>query len=736
MLKTLGKLSSRWSLGLCVCLWSAATVSNADEIKLGTAPSNPTAAGFLLDVSAPRLAQEGYRPVRLRFKAVGQSFQRQRNLTIHMRPRGTYRTAFDYQFECSVSLPEGKKQFETVVMVPQFYRWSELVVRVMEDDQRLGRNNSVMKLNNLVLDQGQNFSLGVIVSSKAGAQANNAPFPDLRSFSTVFGNDQIYDRAEVFDGRQSRNFAETLTSGFMRVRTLDEDLLPQGWLGYSQLDVVLASYETIRRIEQTQPEGFTALLKWVVAGGQLWVYGTSKMGGNENSEFVRLCKSDLTSDLWIGKNVVLPKLVKDGMRLSETNCTTYLQYQPWNGSFYADQSGGNDRIRKNVYEKMVSSESPMTRTVPAREIQSQFDARVFGMGSIVCIHESDPFPGTFQFWYSIDRTVNPRRGNGKTNAVDYSSGNESCWWWMIDSVGRPPVTAFVISNGVFAITMGPVLYFWLRKKRRLFFLFFLAPALGLATTLGLFGYAFFSDGISSRARLRQLTWFDGRSVDASGQSPSVTETRHTYYTILGRSEGLIFDRDTLAMPMVRDSIYERYVSADGTNPGPCSIRQTGDQLRFGGDFLQTRMQSQFLTTRPDYSGPPVDLQPTESGYRVTNLTGEKIQRFGYRDDGGVWLAENVPVDGSMELREVSTDPFGLVAQNTLYPSANEWVLSIRISSQFQLSERTLVESEFDSWTRAKKPGSFFCLTEVPESEFALPDCRKEKCTRLIGGFLK
>ena len=49
--------------------------------------------------------------------------------------------------------------------------------------------------------------------------------------------------------------------------------LPVRWIEYSGLDIVCIRLDELARLKQDRAESFEALLQWVAAGGNLWVYG-------------------------------------------------------------------------------------------------------------------------------------------------------------------------------------------------------------------------------------------------------------------------------------------------------------------------------------------------------------------------------------------------------------------------------------------------------------------------------
>jgi len=48
--------------------------------------------------------------------------------------------------------------------------------------------------------------------------------------------------------------------------------LPKKWIGYTSLDMVIATPDELERLKKNSPEKLTEMLRWVRAGGNLWVF--------------------------------------------------------------------------------------------------------------------------------------------------------------------------------------------------------------------------------------------------------------------------------------------------------------------------------------------------------------------------------------------------------------------------------------------------------------------------------
>ncbi|WP_372898061.1 hypothetical protein [Stieleria sp.] len=743
-------------------LGTLTTVSAAaEEIQLGAAPSNPAKAGFTMFVITERLGNEGFQPITLRFRAIGKSFTRQRSLRILFRPRTQYATEIDFQFACQVTVPQGVKTYDMPVLVPHFYRWESCSVQVIEDGRRLGKVASKLAIPASVKDWGQYMSIGVMVPRDAAT--STAPwtrFPDLRSIATILGEGAISEKANVprLSGKQARKFVDDVVYGWARFRVIDEDALQPSWIGYSQLDVILAPYPLLQRIEQEQPDRSAELKRWVSAGGQIWAYaaplqaaasqGTQTPGqqatstsasppaGADPPSWLAGARGDVNKSFryWADPSSV--------MTLSQPNDTSAIQYQPWNyGTYYSNSYayGSSEKTRQSVYDDLVAVKHPMVQTVTKKKLLAGLGVMPYGWGRVVLIEQQDPFPGSFQLWKSLEMD---KQKWGERNGVEYATGNDSYWAWLMSTVGQPPVTMFVILNGLFVLVMGPLLYFGLRRRGRLYLLYFLAPALAFLATMGLFFYAFLSDGFDNRARIRQLTWIDGRhpvSPPGDGQPgrvPVIDQSRQTYYTVVDNQRGLRFAGDAFVLPVHHSEMMNNYNYrvADDSRPGGFLIDQVGDDRLYSGDFLPTRTQVHYLVTRPHVGVSPIEIDFGGETVSLTNHLPTPLSIVGVRDDKGkYWVARDVASAATVTLEKANSNTLSMIALGVVDPDSTQ--MPTPYQNRVSMNDRTGIEERLLEFSRNPQWRSFLALTEVQADQFALRECVQDECVRMIGGLL-
>ena len=100
-----------------------------------------------------------------------------------------------------------------------------------------------------------------------------------------------------------------------------------------------------------------------------------------------------------------------------------------------------------------------------------------------------------------------------------------------------PVGQFQFLVTLFAIAIGPLNYWLLKRANKLPMLLATVPIAAAGTTLLLFMYGLFADGFGVRARARTLTLLD------QTQEEAVSWGRLSYYAGLAPRDGLAVPTD-------------------------------------------------------------------------------------------------------------------------------------------------------------------------------------------------
>jgi hypothetical protein len=177
----------------------------------------------------------------------------------------------------------------------------------------------------------------------------------------------------------------------------------------------------------------------------------------------------------------------------------------------------------------------------------------------------------------------------------------------IPGLGKVPVRLFFILILAFAIAVGPVNYFYLRRRRKLGMLLVTVPVAGFGMTAIILTYGLFAEGFGIKGAGRSVSVLDQRSHEV------VSAASRTVYAGIGPS-GLTPAPGTylFSNSLIRFGAFVR--SADRTHRLDIDMDRGG---RFGGGLVPSRM--------------PTPLYTLHQGRARERL------RFRRRDDSGLEL---------------------------------------------------------------------------------------------------
>ena len=177
---------------------------------------------------------------------------------------------------------------------------------------------------------------------------------------------------------------------------------------------------------------------------------------------------------------------------------------------------------------------------------------------------------------TLARGVEPMLGDGRFRD------------WTVPGVAQPPVYTFMGLLAGFVVLVGPVAYRRTTRAGRGYLMFLIAPVLAGVTTTAMFAYGVVADGFGTKARVRQITFVDGRSGDATER------TRATYFAGIRPRGGLLFAEDRKVFPYPQGGQRVWQWNVDEVPEQVDSIEANGSGLRFGPSFLPSRRQRQFV----------------------------------------------------------------------------------------------------------------------------------------------
>ena len=247
------------------------------------------------------------------------------------------------------------------------------------------------------------------------------------------------------------------------------DSLPDSWIDFSGLDFVAISRDDLANLK---PSSRSAVLRWVHCGGNLIVHHVGK-----TSKDVETLESLLE----------LPEKAAVGAKWTESD---------------------------------------------ERKTPSPFATRELMLG-LRCAFP-DQLPDSPIAWSVFLSTVGqPRSSWMQRHGVVPEVGTEEFFNFMNPGIRGVPIYGFMVLITAFAVLIGPVNYFYLRRKRWLWLLLVTVPATALVTSVLLVGYSVAAHGFSVRSRIRSLTVLDQKSHSAvtvaslalfAGVAPGGTES--------------------------------------------------------------------------------------------------------------------------------------------------------------------------------------------------------------------
>jgi hypothetical protein len=388
------------------------------------------------------------------------------------------------------------------------------------------------------------------------------------------------------------------------VRTSDHEviepfLLPDNWLAYSGLDVVLIRMELLAGLAETQR---SALIDWVRSGGTLLVYNVEQPA-HESAEFARLV--ELNGSLQGGGWTTASQHARRVINVIDVD-----QYN-------------NASSRSGSFDEFTWEDSP-----------DVFAWHAIGFGKVLGF-QGDPFSGSVQDWgWVLDAIGSDRLHWTQRHGVAGRAENEEFLQFLIPNNRSVPMAAFLIFISVFTFVIGPFNYYVLAKRGRLNFLVVTIPAIALVTSVVLFAFSAVSHGFGVKSRVRSLTLIDQNSQTA------VSTTRLALYAGLAPSEGLSFSPATAVIPIWPGSSEFQNGRVDWT-----------EKQHLSTGWLRSRTRTQFLTINVRPERGRLTIEPGESGsLNVTNGLEWDLEALLVSHDGEFYYGTSLAAGSAKSLQ--------------------------------------------------------------------------------------
>ena len=536
-----------------------------------SAPGYSKQSGLQLTVDSTWAGTRGYRPIRV-IVTTPKPVTADKQLTIEFRARtwqlGEAATTVEHDFELS----QGMSTTTTEFLVPQLFDWSvcswDLWVDGVQDEENCVENSG--------FNLGNNSGIAVGVEATRNAAL-------LRS----------------------SRLAQAVAGGAVDEMRFNISDLPDSWLSYSALDVFLARMDLLEHLRVSNPQKLTALKRWIRTGGTLWVLDV----GQDFSKLARL------------EALLSPELSETANAAADLDHWKFLPLSQKGRSRVNDAKRLTMQVPVDELTQWQIAESKDPNR--AQDSRNWYVVQAFGHGRIVAI-QSDPENGnvaTIDQLNTIGAALQrssiadnlrwiSRHGN------DSALGNPNFHHLLIPDVGAAPVFEFQMLITLFAIAIGPVNYWILRRRNQLPLLLLTVPAAALGTTLLLFAYGFLADGFGVRVRARSLTNLDQRSGEVA------TWARLSYYAGIAPSDGLNMPRDTAVYPI---SSVQSDVSGFGSRVvAPQKSLHWDKNQHLTRGWLASRTPTQYLTLSARSTEKRLQFEETAAGMQVKNLLGTDV----------------------------------------------------------------------------------------------------------------
>lgn len=687
------------------------------------------AYGLTVTVSTRWLDGGGYRPVQV---TIVPPSPPKADQTLHVELRGSqlyYPAQREVLVSQDIDIPAGSTEVVETVAMPQNFSLGSLKSEFWLDGRfkpkltqqgYSGASAQGEALPNILvisgaLNVGAGYTVGVVAD------------PDSTLLASLFP-------AELVNQQMIGRVATATPAGtvvgisFPSLITVPYNHLPRRWIELSSIDIACVSLADLKSLKASEPQRWQALREWTAAGGNLFVSG---VGG-------KLARRDEVL------NALHEKAVAGD--IDEWTKPDPDDFSPRLNSPYAS------------FGTTVLGDATTPAALPA-ESDPPFLLHGFGSGMIVAVAADNLFDESTNNWVWMLNSLGPDRWLWyRRQGLSLERKNADFWNWLICGVGLAPVTEFRILITVFVLAIGPVNYFWLRRRGRLHLLVVIVPLAAMAVTLSLFAYAMVADGLDVRVRARTFTQLNQRTSEA------VCWSRLSYYAGLAPSNGLMFPDDVAVTPLTAND------SGDSDMARRQSLAWSPQQQHLASGWLASRTPTQFVTVRSRSSQAGLRFLPPRgsTGLQVENQLGTRVIRLLLADEngkhfrateiaaGGRGSLEAVdPADEEGAIFDFAKDRQPSVPDGFVLPSATGFssprvyryrpydnsLAGASLANgllETQLRDAVMGPGRHVSWAKPKgfelRPKSYLAVVErSPEVVFGVDDVREEDSLHVVVG---
>ncbi|MFO0902920.1 MAG: hypothetical protein U0939_07980 [Pirellulales bacterium] len=398
--------------------------------------------------------------------------------------------------------------------------------------------------------------------------------------------------------------------------------LPIDWRELANFTVVFTPWPELERITAANDGRWTALRRWISAGGTLIVYDMGRQFSRLRDLEPRVGLSSLPALVETDKTPgwTAPQAADWGKEIAGSgppNRSTYVV----SGPFGTQQVISTADVAPSPDAEKTDEKQPP----PKRPDDSMnFVSRELGLGLVVAIDAPDPLPGHARDWdWMFGQIGDQRFRPGRKLGITRLGENPDFANFLVRNVGQAPVWMFLTLITLFVVLIGPVNYFVLRRRRRLYMLLVTVPGAAAVVTATLVVYAVLADGLHVRSRIRSVT-----HIDQIGRTSS-SWSRQVYFAGLTPAGGLTYPADAFVQPIDRWGLQDERRSRH--------MEWTDEVQSYRQGYIAPRTMSQMLVIDPHPTTIGLRIRvdgSEEGGCRVRNELGVGLSRVLIRDEQG------------------------------------------------------------------------------------------------------
>lgn len=587
-------------------------------------------SGLRLEVDTRWPFSFGYRPVRVRVTS-SQPTQREHRITFRL-----HVAAWDWHYldvSQSFDMPAGATEATAVVRCPQLqsegrYWWEVLVDGVRERELC--------------------FSEAASWNSHASGNAN--------------ATNSAIKFLIVGPPSKSHRLTGAGIEAFVTV-TFAIPELPTKWIDYSAVDVVVLTPDDLEELARSRPDALAALVRWLRAGGQLWVHSVGQQWQRLADVERHLQLTPGSTDGRADSDVPAPwqpielGAVSRFQRFTVQHVPTGTVRVIRDPEIIARIKDNPDYLIADQFAAGSPAPSSASGTEPLGDSAQWYVEREMNLGRVRAFRGPwDPIgfsiswqmlgAGTFfgerPPATPLSAAVETTRNWPSRHGMRPDLANEDFANLLVPGVGLAPVNEFRLLITLFVLAIGPLSYWILLRANRLYLILFTVPLTALALTSALFAYAFLSDGLSTNVRVRSYTQLDQSTGEA------VCWSRLSYYAGLAPGRGLTLPDDVAVYPILPGW-------NESGDSGPYKVTRkvewAKDEQQLTSGWVRSRVPVQLLTVRARKSPHRLHLEAAGDKLRATNSLGTPIKFVAAVDPAGnIFTGENIGADESAELR--------------------------------------------------------------------------------------